>query len=84
MLATLPTMPRDVLVRWTEGDLRCELQTGGISGEGRLLVFRGEIIVTAESVPMGTAAYIRAEILRHRVLRGNEVHRVCRRAVSVS
>ena len=53
-------MPRDVLVRWTEGDLRCELQTGGISGEGRLLVFRGEIIVTAESVPMGTAAYIRA------------------------
>jgi len=63
-------MPRDVLV-WTEADWRCELHAGRIPGEGRLLVYRGETVVTAESVPMGTAAYIRAEILRQRVLRGN-------------
>jgi hypothetical protein len=66
-----PTMPRDVVVLWTERDWRCELHTGGIPGEGRLLVYHGETVVTAESVPMGTAAHIRAEILRHRVLRGN-------------
>ena len=64
-------MPRDVLVVWTEGDWRCDLHTGGIPGEGRLVVYRGETVVTAVSVPIGTAAYIRAEILRQRVLRGN-------------
>jgi hypothetical protein len=64
-------MPRDVLVLWTEGDWRGELHTSGIPGEGRILVYRGETVVTAESVHMGTAAYTRAEILRQRVLRGD-------------
>ena len=58
MLAPL-AMPRDVLVVWTEGDWRCELHTSEIPGEGRLLVSRGGTVVTAESVPMGTAAHTR-------------------------
>ena len=64
-------MARDVLIVWTEGDWRCELHTSDIPGEGRLLVYRGETVATAESVPIGSGAYIRAEILRKRVLRGN-------------
>ena len=64
-------MAKDVVL-WTEGnDWRCELHASKIPGEGRLLVYRGDVVVTAESVPMGTAAHIRAEILRQRVLRGN-------------
>ena len=70
MLAPLPTMSTAVVV-WTEGEWRCELHTSDIPGEGRILVYRGETVVTAESVPLGTAAYIRAEILRQRLLRGN-------------
>ena len=46
-------MARDVLIVWTEGDWRCELHTSDIPGEGRLLVYRGETVATAESVPMG-------------------------------
>ena len=64
-------MPKDVSVVWTQGEWRCDLHTSGIRGEGRLLVYRGETVVTAESVPLGTAALIRAEILRQRVLSGN-------------
>ena len=62
---------RDVLVVWTEGYWRCELQTGGIRDEGRILVYLGERIVTAESVHLGAATYVRAEVLRQRVLRGD-------------
>jgi hypothetical protein len=58
-----PTMPKNVLVLWTESDWRCELHLGGAPGVGRLLVYRGEIIVTAESVPIGADAYARAELL---------------------
>ena len=64
-------MPRDVVTLWNEGDWRCEIHTGGCPGEGSFLVYRGDSIVTAESVHMGVAAYTRAEILRQRVLRGD-------------
>ena len=59
-------MARDVLILWNEGDWRCEVHTGGFPGEGSFLVYRGNSIVTAESVHLGTAAYARAEILRQR------------------
>jgi hypothetical protein len=46
------------LVFWTEDDdWRRELHTGGFPGEGRLLVYCGETVVTAESVQMGQATY---------------------------
>ena len=61
---------RDVLA-WQEGDWRCEVYTGSVPGEGRLLVYCGDTVVSAESVPAGMPAYIRAEVLRQRVLRGN-------------
>ena len=63
-------MARDVLILWNEGDWRCEIQTGDL-GVGRFLVYRGDSVVTAESVHIGAAAYARAEILRQRVLRGD-------------
>jgi hypothetical protein len=62
-------MPRNVEIFWTEGDWRCELHTDDLSAVGRLLVYRGETIMTAESVPVGTAAYTRAEILRQMIRR---------------
>ena len=34
-------------------------------------MYRGNSVVTAESVHLGAAAYARAEILRQRVLHGN-------------
>jgi hypothetical protein len=71
MPASRHTAIRDVLVVWTEGYWRCELQTGGIRDEGRILVYLGERIVTAESVHLGAAAYSRAEILHQRLLRGD-------------
>ena len=64
-------MARDVLILWNEGDWRCEVHTGGFPGEGSFLVYRGNSIVTAQSVHLGTAVYARAEILRQRVLRGD-------------
>ena len=64
-------MSRVAAVVWREGDWRCESHTSMVPGEGRLLVYRGETVVTAESVPMGAAAYSRAEVLRQRVLRGD-------------
>ena len=64
-------MPRDVLILWNEHDWRCEIHTGAIPGEGCFLVYRGDAVVTAESVHLGTAAYARAEVLRQRVLRGD-------------
>jgi hypothetical protein len=63
-------MARDVLIRWNEGDWRCEVHTGGFPGDS-FLVYRGDSIVTTESVHLGTAAYSRAETLRQRVLRGD-------------
>ena len=52
------------MVLWTEGDWRCELHTGDNSDVRRLLVYRGDIIVTVEPVSTGASAYARAEILR--------------------
>ena len=60
----LDHMARDVVTLWNEGDCRCEIQTGGIPGQGRFLIYCGDSIVTAESVPMGLAVYTCAEILR--------------------
>ena len=64
-------MPRDVVILWTEGDWRCECHTGDVPGQGCFLVYCGESVVSAESVHMGAAAYVRAEILRQRVVRGD-------------
>ena len=65
-------MVRDAVVVWTESDdCRCELHSSKTPGEGRLIVYRREVVVTAESVPIGAAAHIRAEILRLRVVRGH-------------
>jgi hypothetical protein len=65
-------MARDVVEVWREGEWRCYLQTSDIPGQGRLLVYCGDTVVTAESVPLGSLApHIRAEILRRRVLRGD-------------
>jgi hypothetical protein len=64
-------MARDVLILWTEGKWRCEIHTGRTPGEGSFLVYCGDVVVTAEAVPLGAAAYARADILRQRVLRGD-------------
>jgi hypothetical protein len=64
-------MNRDVLVLWHEGEWRCEIHTGRRPGAGSFLIYWRDRVVTAESVPLGAAAYSRAEILRQRVLRGD-------------
>ena len=64
-------MARDVVTLWNEGAWRCEIHTGEVPGQGSFLIYCGDAVVTAESVPLGTAAYTRAEILRQRVLRGD-------------
>ncbi len=58
-------------VLWRESNWRCEFHTGGVPGEGRLLVYRGESVIRAESVHVGAPAYARAEVLRQHVLRGD-------------
>ena len=70
MLASGSSMAPDVVL-WSEGAWRCELHVSKIPGEGRLLVFYRDTVVTAESVHLGTATHTRAEILRLRVLRGD-------------
>ena len=58
-------------VLWREDRWRCELHTGDIRGEGRLLVHHGSRVVNAESVRVGPSVSARAEVLRQRVLRGD-------------
>jgi hypothetical protein len=58
-------------VLWREGSWRCDLDSGGIRGEGRLLVFYGARVITIESVRLGASVAARAEVLRKRVLRGD-------------
>jgi hypothetical protein len=55
---------------WTHFEWRCELHSG-IAGQGRLEVYRGDDLKSAESVPTGNAAYLRAEVLRQRAVRGD-------------
>ena len=55
---------QDVNLLWADGRWRCELHTGDNQEIGRLLVYRGDIVLAAESVSTGEAAYARAEILR--------------------
>ena len=64
-------MTRFIEVLWREDSWRCELDTGGIPGEGRLLVYYGAYVVSAESVHVSPSLAARAEVLRHRVLRGD-------------
>ena len=63
-------MTREVAVLWREGAWHCQ-HHGGFAGEGRLLVYCHEVVVADEFVVTGPGVEIRAEILRHRVLRGD-------------
>jgi len=56
------------LVLWTEGEWRCEYHPG-FGGEGRLEVYRGTVLVTAEATPVGPAALERSEALRRGIAR---------------
>ena len=49
MPALRTNMVRNVSEVWREGDWRCEFHIGGVRGEGRMLVYRGDSVVTAES-----------------------------------
>jgi hypothetical protein len=60
----------DVVVLWREHDWRCEVHAG-IAGASRLVVYLGEQPVVAETMPAGATAHHRAEVLRHRVRRGD-------------
>ena len=66
----LPMTATNVIVLWREHDWRCELHSG-TSGSCRLLVYRGDVVACAEAIVSGHTAYIRAEVLRRRVLHGN-------------
>jgi hypothetical protein len=57
-------------ILWTEGKYRCESQPGP-AGTGRLVVYHGDRVVTAEGTIPGPMSTYRAEILRQRVLRGD-------------
>ena len=70
----MPASQRQIVreIMWTEGSWRCELHTSAIPGEGRLLLFYGERVATAESVQIsGVDVQSRAEVLRLRVVRGD-------------
>jgi len=58
------TLSTDVTVLWTERRWRCELHPGDNLQVGRLLVYHGDIVLAAEALSTGEAAYARAEILR--------------------
>jgi hypothetical protein len=62
---------RFIEVLWREDSWRCELDTGGIPSEGRLLVYYGAHVISAESVHVSPSLSARAEVLRQRVLRGD-------------
>ena len=57
-------------VLWRDGDWRCEFHPG-YAGDGRLEVYRGEQIVTAEATLSASVAEHRGEVLRQRLLRGD-------------
>ena len=61
-----------VQVLWSESGWRCVYHPG-FAGQGRLEVYRGESLVSAEATPSGLAATQRGEVLRHRVIRGDLV-----------
>lgn len=61
---------RETVRLWKEGEWRCEFHPG-IGGQSRLEIYCGDDLVTAESAPSGNPAYLRAEALRQRVLRGD-------------
>jgi hypothetical protein len=62
--------PPGARVLWTLRSWRCEFYPG-FGGQGRLEVYVGDVLATAESTPTGEAAEHRAEVLRQRVLRGD-------------
>jgi hypothetical protein len=63
-------MTSDPIILWREGDWRCEFHRE-YGGQSRLKVFLGDILATIEAAPPGHPAFQRANILRHRVLRGD-------------
>jgi hypothetical protein len=63
-------MAYEPMILWREGDWRCEFHPAA-GGDSRLKVFHGEKLATIEAAPAGTPAFQRANILRHRVLRGD-------------
>ena len=71
MIPASRQMTRFIEVLWREDSWRCELDTGDIRGEGRLLVYYGARIISAESVHVSASLSARAEALRQRVLRGD-------------
>ena len=57
-------------VLWTEDEWRCEFHSG-LAGHGRLEVYCGTRLITAESTLSMSLGTQRGEILRRRVLRGD-------------
>jgi hypothetical protein len=63
-------MKYEPMILWREGAWRCEFHPAA-GGDSRLKVFHGEQLATVEAAPSGNPAFQRANILRHRVLRGD-------------
>ena len=61
--------PRSLVI-WRHGDWRCECHSG-LAGNARLEVYRGPDLAMAETTVSGRAAYLRAEVLRQRLIRGD-------------
>lgn len=65
----------ETLVLWTDGDWRCDYHP--VNGDaGRLEIYHGDRLVTAEGTLSLSLAKCRAEILHHRVIRGDLCWRV--------
>jgi hypothetical protein len=63
-------MMNEPMILWREGEWRCEFHQATV-GDARLKVFHGDKLATVEAAPAGNPAFQRANILRHRVLRGD-------------
>lgn len=61
--------PRSLVI-WRHDEWRCECHTG-LAGNARLEVYNAAGLAMAETTTSGRAAYLRAEVLRQRLLRGD-------------
>ena len=61
--------PRSLVI-WRHGDWRCECHSG-LAGNARLEVYHGVDLAMAETTVSGRSAYLRAEVLRQRLMRGD-------------
>jgi hypothetical protein len=59
----------ETVVLWTDGEWRCEYHAG-YADAGRLEIYCGERLVTAEGTQSPSLAKRRADMLHHRVIRG--------------